>query len=89
MSGAQSWMLYGAAGHTGTLIAQHARQGGHQPVLAGRNAAAVAALAEAKEWLRNLTTEKMEGDVAALERGQKRKLVPQHGNEVSRNREFA
>jgi hypothetical protein len=44
MSGAQSWMLYGAAGHTGALIAQHARQGGHQPVLAGRNAAAVAAL---------------------------------------------
>jgi short subunit dehydrogenase-like uncharacterized protein len=39
-------MLYGAAGHTGALIAQHARQGGHQPVLAGRNAAAVAALAE-------------------------------------------
>ena len=26
MSGAQSWMLYGAAGHTGALIAQHAQQ---------------------------------------------------------------
>ena len=46
MSGAQSWMLYGAAGHTGALIAQHARKRGHQPMLAGRNAAAVAALAE-------------------------------------------
>ena len=46
MSGAQSWMLYGAAGYTGTLIAQHARKSGHQPMLAGRNAAAVAALAE-------------------------------------------
>ena len=46
MSGAQSWMLYGAAGYTGALIAQHARKLGHQPVLAGRNAAAVAALAE-------------------------------------------
>ena len=23
-SGARSWMLYGAAGHTGALIAQHA-----------------------------------------------------------------
>ena len=45
MSGAQSWMLYGAAGHTGTLIAQHARQCGHQPLLAGRSAPAVAALA--------------------------------------------
>jgi hypothetical protein len=26
MSGPQSWMLYGAAGHTGALIAQHARE---------------------------------------------------------------
>ena len=41
-----SWMLYGAAGYTGTLIAQHARQRGHQPLLAGRSAAAVTALAE-------------------------------------------
>jgi short subunit dehydrogenase-like uncharacterized protein len=40
------WMLYGAAGHTGTLIAQHARQRGHTPVLAGRNAPTIAALAE-------------------------------------------
>jgi short subunit dehydrogenase-like uncharacterized protein len=45
MSGAQSWMLYGAAGHTGALIAQHARQRGHQPLLAGRSVPAVAALA--------------------------------------------
>ena len=45
MSGAQSWMLYGAAGHTGALIAQHARQRSHQPLLAGRSAPAVAALA--------------------------------------------
>jgi CHAT domain-containing protein len=35
----------------------------------------VAALAEAKEWLRNLTTEKIEFEVAALERGAKRKLA--------------
>jgi len=41
-----SWMLYGAAGYTGTLIAEHARQRGHQPVLAGRSGPAVAALAE-------------------------------------------
>ena len=45
MSGAQSWMLYGAAGHTGALIAQHARRRSHQPLLAGRSAPAVAALA--------------------------------------------
>jgi short subunit dehydrogenase-like uncharacterized protein len=41
-----SWMLYGAAGYTGALIAQHARERGHRPVLAGRSAPAVAALAE-------------------------------------------
>jgi short subunit dehydrogenase-like uncharacterized protein len=41
-----SWMLYGAAGYTGALIAQHARDRGHRPVLAGRSAPAVAALAE-------------------------------------------
>ena len=46
MNGARSWMLYGAAGHTGTLIARHARQRGHRPLLAGRNAPATAALAE-------------------------------------------
>ena len=45
MSGARSWMLYGAAGHTGALIARHAHQRGHRPLLAGRNAPATAALA--------------------------------------------
>jgi tetratricopeptide (TPR) repeat protein len=35
----------------------------------------VAALAEAKEWLRTITTEKIEVEVAALERGAKRKLA--------------
>jgi short subunit dehydrogenase-like uncharacterized protein len=38
-------MLYGAAGHTGALIARHAHQRGHRPLLAGRNAPATAALA--------------------------------------------
>ena len=46
MSGARSWMLYGAAGHTGVLIARHAHQRGHRPLLAGRSAPATAALAE-------------------------------------------
>jgi hypothetical protein len=45
MNGSQSWMLYGAAGHTGALIARHAQERGHRPLLAGRNAPAVAALA--------------------------------------------
>jgi short subunit dehydrogenase-like uncharacterized protein len=46
MSKPQSWMLYGASGYTGALIAQHAQERGHRPVLAGRGAPAIAALAE-------------------------------------------
>ena len=45
MNGSPSWMLYGAAGHTGTLIAQNARERGHRPLLAGRSAPAITALA--------------------------------------------
>ncbi len=46
MSGTQTWMLYGAAGYTGTLIARHAVELGHHPLLAGRSAPSVSALAE-------------------------------------------
>jgi short subunit dehydrogenase-like uncharacterized protein len=46
MSRSQSWMLYGAAGYTGTLIAQYAYERGHRPLLAGRSGLAVTALAE-------------------------------------------
>ncbi|HUC13508.1 MAG TPA: saccharopine dehydrogenase NADP-binding domain-containing protein [Acidimicrobiales bacterium] len=46
MSNAKSWVLYGAAGYTGALIAQHAQECGHRPLLAGRNGTAVTALAE-------------------------------------------
>ncbi|MGO9873107.1 MAG: saccharopine dehydrogenase NADP-binding domain-containing protein [Acidimicrobiia bacterium] len=46
MTKAPSWMLYGAAGFTGTLIAQHAHARGHRPLLAGRSAPGVTALAE-------------------------------------------
>jgi len=46
MSSARSWMLYGAAGHTGALIAQHAHERGHRPVLAGRSEPTTTALAE-------------------------------------------
>jgi short subunit dehydrogenase-like uncharacterized protein len=42
----ESWMLYGATGHTGSLIATRAVECGHRPVLAGRSAPAVTALAE-------------------------------------------
>jgi short subunit dehydrogenase-like uncharacterized protein len=45
-NGASRWMIYGAAGHTGALIAQQALERGHRPVLTGRSAPAVAALGE-------------------------------------------
>jgi short subunit dehydrogenase-like uncharacterized protein len=41
----QPWMIYGANGYTGALIAREAVRRGHRPVLAGRNAAQVEALA--------------------------------------------
>lgn len=40
------WMIYGAYGYSGTLIAEEAVRRGHHPVLAGRSEASVAALAE-------------------------------------------
>jgi short subunit dehydrogenase-like uncharacterized protein len=45
MSKTPTWMLYGAAGYAGALIAQHALDRGHRPVLAGRSAPALTALA--------------------------------------------
>jgi short subunit dehydrogenase-like uncharacterized protein len=39
-----TWMLYGATGTTGTLIAEQAIRRGHHPILAGRSAASLAAL---------------------------------------------
>lgn len=43
------WMIYGANGYTGRLIAREARQRGLAPILAGRGAA-VAALAQELGW---------------------------------------
>ena len=40
------WMIYGANGYTGALIARQAVANGQRPILAGRNSAAVAALAD-------------------------------------------
>jgi short subunit dehydrogenase-like uncharacterized protein len=45
-NGPRSWMLYGAAGYTGALIAQHAHSRGLRPLLAGRSAPAITALAK-------------------------------------------
>jgi short subunit dehydrogenase-like uncharacterized protein len=47
-----AWMLYGAAGYTGSLIAQHAHVRGHRPLLAGRSEPALAALAGRLDLLR-------------------------------------
>jgi short subunit dehydrogenase-like uncharacterized protein len=43
---APAWILYGANGYTGELTARLAVQAGMRPILAGRNTAAVAALAQ-------------------------------------------
>ncbi|HEX9186813.1 MAG TPA: saccharopine dehydrogenase NADP-binding domain-containing protein [Vicinamibacteria bacterium] len=40
------WLLYGANGYTGELVARLARAQGHRPILAGRSAAAVCAISE-------------------------------------------
>lgn len=40
-----NWMIYGAYGYTGELIAREAVRRGHKPVLAGRDAAQLAPLA--------------------------------------------
>jgi short subunit dehydrogenase-like uncharacterized protein len=48
------WLLYGANGYTGELVARLAHARGHQPVLAGRRAAEVCALAEELELERRL-----------------------------------
>ncbi len=45
MTDPRTWMLYGANGYTGSLIAQHAVDRGHRPVLAGRNEPEISALA--------------------------------------------
>lgn len=40
------WMLYGAYGYTGVLIAEEAARRGHRPILAGRDAGRLRPLAE-------------------------------------------
>jgi short subunit dehydrogenase-like uncharacterized protein len=40
------WMIYGANGYSGALIAREAARRGHMPVLAGRSAAAIHALGQ-------------------------------------------
>lgn len=49
-------MLYGAAGMTGTLIAENARRRGHQPLLAGRSPAGLVELAQRLELERRVVS---------------------------------
>lgn len=42
----QEWMIYGANGYTGQLVAQYAVERGHKPLIAGRNEAQIEKLAE-------------------------------------------
>lgn len=46
MNDAPPWMIYGANGYTGRLLAEEAARRDHRPILAGRNRDAVTALAE-------------------------------------------
>jgi short subunit dehydrogenase-like uncharacterized protein len=46
MASEPRWMLYGATGYTGQLIAAEAVRRGHRPILAGRSAEKLAPLAE-------------------------------------------
>jgi short subunit dehydrogenase-like uncharacterized protein len=46
MNSDPKWMLYGAAGYTGSLIAQQACEVGHRPLLASRSEPALKALAQ-------------------------------------------
>lgn len=45
-----SWMIYGANGYTGELIAREAKVRGLNPILAGRNEKAIISLAEELEF---------------------------------------
>jgi saccharopine dehydrogenase (NAD+, L-lysine-forming) len=40
------WMIYGATGYTGRLIAEEAVKRGHKPILAGRDARKLQSMAE-------------------------------------------
>jgi len=46
MADAKTWMIYGANGYTGQLVAELARARGHAPILAGRSAEKVKPLAD-------------------------------------------
>jgi short subunit dehydrogenase-like uncharacterized protein len=64
-----SWMIYGANGYTGRLVVEEAVRRGERPVLAGRDAAAVSAMASAWGLERRVFGLDRPADVAAGVRG--------------------
>jgi short subunit dehydrogenase-like uncharacterized protein len=48
MNGKRSWMIYGANGYTGRLVAQEAKRQGLAPIIAGRDAAVIQARRRAR-----------------------------------------
>ena len=48
-----NWMMYGATGYTGRLVAEEAVRRGHRPLLAGRSAAGLMPLAGqlGRDWV--------------------------------------
>jgi len=50
MDNKKKWMIYGANGYTGRLIAEEAKRQDLEPILAGRNSGAVEALASALDF---------------------------------------
>lgn len=61
MSGNSKWLIYGATGYTGKLIARQAAKSGHHPMLAGRSAQKLKPLAQALnlEWIAFDLTDKI------------------------------
>ena len=49
-----TWVLYGATGYTGRLMAEEAVRRGMQPVLAGRNTDAISAIAQSLDMEENV-----------------------------------
>ena len=63
----QALLIYGAYGYTGTLLAETAREYGLEPILAGRDATRLAALANQTGFLyRSFSLQQPQEIIAAL-----------------------
>lgn len=66
MSGTSAWMVYGAYGYTGRRVVRELVRRGHHPLLAGRDAARLTALAESFGGLPTRAFDIDRADVVAL-----------------------